>query len=121
MADHNIVGVKGEELAKKHLMEKGYQILETNWRYKRKEIDIIAQIDDIVAIVEVKTRSTDYYGNPEEFVNPQKQRYLIEAADEFIQNLDLELEVRYDIISVILKGEKTKLEHIKDAFVPFLD
>lgn len=121
MAEHNELGNKGELLAKEYLENGGYEILAVNWKYGRKEIDIIGKIDDVVAIIEVKTRSTDYFGKPEEFVTKAKQKFLIEAADNFVQNLDFDAEIRYDIISIVLNGKKQNIIHIEDAFIPLLD
>ncbi len=117
MAKHNILGQVGENIALEYLLKKEYKILETNWRFGKKEIDIIAQKDNLVVIVEVKTRSTDYYGVPEESVTLAKQRFLIEAADAYMQQLDFEAEVRFDIISIVNKT----INHIQEAFIPLLN
>jgi putative endonuclease len=117
MAKHNLLGIEGERMALDYLRSQGYEILETNWRFERKEIDIIARKDNIVAIVEVKTRSTDYFGAPEESVTLTKQRFLIEAADVYMQQLDFEAEVRFDIISIVNKT----INHIQEAFIPLID
>jgi putative endonuclease len=121
MAKHNELGKEGEEIAKKFLINKGYDILESNWRYERKEIDLIARMGEIIAIVEVKTRSTDFYGNPEESVTRTKQNFLIKAADSYAQALDFEAEIRYDIISIVMKSGKPLIKHFEDAFIPLLD
>ncbi|MBQ0740568.1 YraN family protein, partial [Aquimarina celericrescens] len=72
MAEHNVLGKKGEKLAIDFLVDKGYDILEKNYRYLKSEIDIIAQKDAIVVAVEVKTRSTPEFGNPQDFVKPKQ-------------------------------------------------
>ena len=118
MAEHNETGKKGEELATGMLKDKGYEILEKNWRYKNLEADIIAKKDDTLIIAEVKTRSTRYFGEPEEFVNKAKKQNLIKAANAYIEQQELDLEVRFDIISVLISGEKTMVHHIEDAFYP---
>ena len=118
MAEHNDTGVAGEEFASSHLQEKGYIILERNWRFGREEIDIIAQYNDTLVIAEVKTRSGIFFGEPEEFVNRQKQRLLIKAANAYIERKNIDIEVRFDIISVIISGSKKKIHHIEDAFHP---
>jgi putative endonuclease len=117
MAEHNVTGQKGEEMAAKHLENKGYLILETNWRFKNLEADIIAKISKILVIVEVKTRKSNYFGEPETFVNRQKQKNLIKAANEYILRNGLDLEVRFDIVSVIM-NDSTSVKHIEDAFYP---
>lgn len=116
MAEHNETGSKGEELATIFLKEKGYTILETNWRFKNLEADIIATIDKTLVVAEVKTRRSNYFGEPESFVNKQKQRNLIKAANEYVQSKSINLEVRFDIISIIIGSNKSVVNHITDAF-----
>ncbi len=120
MAEHNDTGTKGEELAAVFLKNKGYSILETNWRFKNLEADIIAADNKTLVIAEVKTRKSNYFGEPETFVNKQKQKNLIKTAQEYIQRNQLDLEVRFDIISIILGENNTKINHIEDAFYPTL-
>jgi putative endonuclease len=120
MAEHNITGEKGEELAASFLKNKGYQVLETNWRFKNLEADIIASIGDTMVVAEVKTRKTNFFGEPETFVTRQKQRNLIKAANEYIQKNQLDLEVRFDIISVILNNSGSTINHIEAAFYPLV-
>ncbi len=117
MAEHNDTGAKGEELASTFLQNKGYSVLETNWRFKNLEADIIAIINKTLIIAEVKTRKSNYFGEPETFVNKQKQKNLIKAAHEYIQRNNLDLEVRFDIISIILGTNQMKINHIEDAFL----
>ena len=117
MAEHNITGQKGEEMAAKFLADKGYSILETNWRFKNLEADIIATKSKILVIAEVKTRRSNYFGEPETFVNKQKQKNLIKTAQEYIQRNNLDLEVRFDIISIIM-NDTSSVKHIEDAFYP---
>lgn len=117
MAEHNDLGKKGEQLATDFLINEGYLIKETNWRFLNLEADIIAQKDDILVVIEVKTRQTNYFGEPEEFVTKQKQKNLIKTANEYIQRYKLDYEVRFDIISVIIGKTQTKVNHIKDAFL----
>jgi putative endonuclease len=120
MANHNNVGKRGEDLAAQYLLENGFEILERNWRFEKKEIDIIALKGNLIAIVEVKTRSTAYFGRPEEFVTKAKQKFLVHAADAFAQHLDFEAEIRYDIIAIVLNGTQAEINHIEDAFIPLL-
>jgi putative endonuclease len=119
MAEHNITGQKGEQLAASFLEEKGYTILETNWRFKNLEADIIAILSKTLVIVEVKTRKSNYFGEPETFVTKQKQKNLIHAAHEYILRKELDVEVRFDIISVVM-NDKTAIKHIEDAFYPIV-
>ena len=118
MSRHNELGKKGEEIATRFLIGKSYKILERNWRFGKDEIDIIAETEKQVVIVEVKTRSTAYFGEPEESVNDQKQRFLIRAADEYVNQKELDKEVRFDIVSIIIEQGRQTIRHIEDAFYP---
>jgi putative endonuclease len=118
MAEHNDTGAKGEKLAASFLEKKGYSVLETNWRFKNLEADIIATITKTLVIAEVKTRKSNYFGEPETFVTKQKQKNLIKTAEEYIERNKLDLDVRFDIISIILGDHQTKINHIEDAFYP---
>lgn len=118
MAQHNQTGIRGEQIARDFLQRKKYNILETNWRHEKEEVDIIARDGDELVIVEVKTRSTDYFGNPEEAVDAAKENRLITAAEAYLEQNDLDLEVRYDIISILLKNNHPEIRHIEDAFYP---
>jgi putative endonuclease len=118
MANHNEIGIKGEKLAAAYLIKKGFQIIKYNWRYRHKEVDIIARDGSELVIVEVKLRSTDYFGDPSEAVTLKKQRFLIEAAEAYLENLTDEPEVRFDIVSIIAGANGYKFDHITDAFNP---
>ncbi len=120
MADFHETGKKGEQIAVKYLSGKGYRILEQNWHSGPNEIDIIAQKDDFIVIAEVKTRRTNYFGEPEEFVTKTKQKFLVKAANSYIIQNKLDNEVRFDIISVLFKGNDHAINHIEDAFYPAL-
>ena len=119
MAEHNELGEKGEKLAIDFLLKNDYKILETNYRYIKAEVDIIAQKGETLVVVEVKTRSTDYFGNPQDFVNPKKIKLLLSAIDYYVIEKDLDVEVRFDIIAIIHQKNKTKIEHLEDAFLHF--
>ena len=119
MADHNDLGKLGEELAVDFLQKKGYEILETNWTFQKAEIDIIAQKENILAIVEVKTRSSNDFGLPQDFVKPKKIQLLVKAVNEFVIIKNLEVEVRFDIIAILKNGKEFKIEHIEEAFYYF--
>jgi len=118
MAEHNDFGKLGEELASQYLIDKGYEILERNWRNIHKEIDIIAKDGKVLVIVEVKTRQTDEYGNPDIAVTRRKQRMLIAAANAYISKNNMDVETRFDIISIIFRDGEPIIEHIEDAFLP---
>jgi putative endonuclease len=116
MANHNKLGEKGEEIAVGFLQEKGYKILERNWRFKKNEIDIIALKEELLVIVEVKTRSTLFVENLAEIVTRKKQKTLITAADAYMGKKDLKNEVRFDIIFIVVREDNYSLQHIEEAF-----
>ena len=121
MAEHNQTGAKGEFLAQDFLKEKGYEILATNWQDKKVELDIVAQYQDQMVFVEVKTRSSQNLISPTEAVTLAKQKNLIKAANAYIENHPSALECRFDIVSVILhESNRFSIEHIEDAFYPLL-
>jgi len=119
MAKHNELGKLGEELAVSFLQKSGYAILETNWVFQKAEIDIIAQNDKILAVVEVKTRSSIEFGLPQDFVKSAKIKLMVKAINEYIVSNDLDVEVRFDIIAINKEGDTYKIEHIEDAFYHF--
>ncbi len=119
MADHNELGKLGEELAVEFLQKNGYAILETNWTFQKAEIDIIAQIESTLAIVEVKTRSSLDFGLPQDFVKPKKIQLLVKAVNEYVISKDLDIEVRFDIIAIHKEGKSFAIEHLIDAFYHF--
>jgi putative endonuclease len=118
MAEHNLLGEKGEELAVQLLASQDYVIIANNWRDKHKEIDIIAMDGNCLVFVEVKARTEDYWGNPEEFVTKKKQKLLIRAAEKYISETGYNGESRFDIVSVLFLKGGTETEHIKEAFYP---
>lgn len=118
--DHSELGLWGEEYAALHLIKEGYTILERNWYFKRNEVDIICQKEkDLLVIVEVKTRNSDYFGDPQEFVTPKKRRSIVKVADAYIQEQNLDLEARFDIIGVLKNKDKEQLQHFENAFYFF--
>lgn len=118
MAAHIDFGKQGEEIAVKYLMDKGYEILERNWRNRHKEIDIIAKDGNELVVVEVKTRKSNDYGDPDFAVNKQKQRLLISAANAYIFRNNLDINTRFDIISIVFNNGEPVIDHIEDAFLP---
>jgi len=115
-------GKQGEQLAKEFLESKGYVILNQNWQAGRAEIDLIARHDDQIIFVEVKARSYTYFGRPEEFVTKRKEHLMIDAAHRYIDMLEYDGEIRFDIIGIILSknGGEAKIKHFEDAFFPGL-
>jgi len=118
MAEHNELGRKGERVAADFLRKKGLRIVETNWHYGHEELDIIAYDGETLVVVEVKTRQTDAYGNPETAVTKRKQRSIVRAANAYVVEHDLDVQTRFDVVSVVAAGNKTTVEHFEDAFYP---
>jgi putative endonuclease len=112
------LGKTGEAEAVKFLENQGYEILERNWRFKKLEVDIIAKHQQELVFAEVKARSTDAFGEPETFVTKQKQRFLIQAANEYIRLTDFNGDARFDILSVLQDNENFVVKHIQNAFYP---
>jgi putative endonuclease len=120
MAEHNELGKEGEELVAQFLADQGFRILHRNWRFGKDELDIVAETDTHLVFVEVKTRSNIIFGEPEEAVTKKKQRFLIRAANAYIEKNNCTKEARFDIISVILPSHPPHINHIQDAFYPTL-
>jgi putative endonuclease len=118
MGKHNETGIKGEQIAGNFLREKGYKILHNNWRFGRKEIDIIAQKNDLLVFIEVKTRNRIDFGFPEEAVKTRKQGFMKIAAEAFMDSNKEYQKIQFDIISVLMDNEGIVKEvlHIEDAF-----
>ena len=113
-------GNLGEDLAEKYLLEKGYKILERNWRYSRAEVDLIAEHDNMLILVEVKTRRSARFGLPEEAVSAKKQQQMVLAANAYAEEHDHVKEIRFDVIAItLLKGKAPEIYHIEDAFFPY--
>lgn len=119
MATHLELGRLGEQLAKTHLESLGYEIMDENWVYGKAEIDLIAYQNKTIIFVEVKARTGNSFGEPEDFVDARKQKLLADAANEYIYLMEHEGEVRFDIVSILFDRKNTHtLKHIPDAFWP---
>jgi putative endonuclease len=118
--DSQKFGKEAEEMAKQFLKKNGYTILHSNWRFKKYEIDIIGQINDTIVFFEVKARSTDAFGDPEMFVTPKKQKFLVTAANQYLQDNEIALEARFDIVSVLQINNNLTVKHLEGAFYPSL-
>ena len=112
------IGDKGEALACEFLNERGYKLIEKNWKYFRFEVDLIMQKSNEIVFVEVKTRYSDLYGEPWEAVNRAKRQKICTSADAYLRSHQCPLEPRFDIVSIIKKGEKVSIQHIENAFRP---
>ncbi|HNY52164.1 MAG TPA: YraN family protein [Bacteroidales bacterium] len=121
MSESSSLGRKGEDLAVSFLSDKGYRIRNRNWKAGRLEVDIIAETGEFIVFVEVKTRSEDFLQSPQDSVTRDKQRSLVLAADSYIRWFDISKQVRFDVITVIARGQTLTIEkHIEDAFYPTL-
>ena len=119
MSNHIETGKAGEELAASWMAARGYRILQRNWRYRRSEIDLIAEKEGVLVFVEVKTRRSADFGMPESFVTSRKARFMAEAASVFMEENGHEGELRFDVIAVLMvKGAAAQVSHFEDAFFP---
>ena len=119
MAEHNELGKIGEDKAIAYLKSKGYSILHRNWRSGKFEIDIIAENEEYLVVVEVKSRKDGYLLHPVESVGKSKMRNVILAAEKYIFAYDVQKETRFDVISVVVRPQgQFRIEHIEDAFLP---
>ena len=116
MAEKNETGKQGEAVARRYLEDNGYKVIETNWRFHRFELDIIATKDDELVIVEVKTRSDNYLVAPEQAVDSRKIRRIVAASDAYTRKYYVQMPVRFDVICLVRKGRSFDIEHIEDAF-----
>ena len=117
MAEHIILGATGEEAAANYLKANGYTILACNYRYKRAEWDLIASKEKLLVFAEIKTRSTNKFGFPEEFVSNRKIELLLMAAEEYIYQTNWQNDIRFDIIAVTRQPSgQFSIHHIEDAF-----
>ena len=117
MAVHNELGKMGEALAKEYLLQKGFRIIECNWHYRKYEIDIIASNDEFIIFAEIQARSSDQWGTPDAAVSDSKIRRIVEAADYYLSENEIDKPARFDIISIILDNRGSEILHIEDAFM----
>lgn len=115
MSEHLKTGSRGEALAASFLVEKGFEVMVKNYRYKHAEIDLIVKRDNLLVFVEVKTRNSSRFGEPESFVSDKKAAKIFEGAEQFIFENNWNGNIRFDIISVKL-GTSPVIEHFEDAF-----
>ncbi len=119
MAQHLELGRLGEQLAKTHLESLGYEILDENWTHGKAEVDLIAYQNKTIIFVEVKARTGNWFGEPEDFVDNRKQKLLVNAANEYIYLMNHAGEVRFDIVAILFDHKNAHtLKHIPDAFWP---
>lgn len=117
MAEHNELGKRGEDAAVCYLRQEGYEIIERNWIHHKYEIDIIARNEEYIVFAEVKTRSSNQWGNPEEAVSKGKIKRIVDAADFYLRENEIDEPARFDVIAAIWTGKTFEIEHIDDAFL----
>ena len=116
MAAHNELGKWGEETAAAYLEEKGYKIIERDWKSGHHDLDIVAIEDYTLVIVEVKTRRSRLFGAPEEAIDYKKRQSLQSAINHYVKSHHLGSSVRFDIISIVgTIGSRPEIDHIKDV------
>ena len=118
MAEHNILGKDGEEEDVKYLISHNYVIRHRNWRRGRKELDIVAEKENVLIVVEVKTRKNTLFAEPQDAVTAQKIKRIVLAADAYLRFFQVDLPVRFDIITVVGETGCFTIEHIKEAIYP---
>ncbi|WP_281542088.1 YraN family protein [Maribacter aestuarii] len=119
MGKHNEFGKEGEQIAVDYLLKQGYKITYRNYRYLKAEIDIIAQKEKILAIVEVRSRSSNFIENIADTITPKKIKLLVMAADHYVTEANLDVEVRFDIITILKNKQSFEMEHLENAFFHF--
>ena len=119
MANHNDLGKKGEDLAVVFLEKNGYEILVRNYIFQKAEVDIVAKKENTLAVVEVKTRSTNVFGNPQDFLKPKQIQRIVKAVDNYVTSNHLDVEVRFDIIAIVKNGNQFDIEHLENAYYHF--
>lgn len=118
--DKQELGIIGEGIAQRHLISKGYTLIDKNWRYRNKEIDLIMKDGDEIVIVEVKTRAREDFESPRDLIKKKKQRFLIEAADAYLFKNSHDGETRFDVVIIYFENNKPIINHIEEAFQPNL-
>ena len=113
------MGCKGEAEATRFLIQNNYSILEKNYRYRKAEVDLIVQKNNTLIAVEIKTRSTDFFGHPVLFLKPKQQQRIVEAVNYYVQQNNLDVEVRFDVIGIVKKKGRFEIQHLKNAFYHF--
>lgn len=118
MAESHDFGKLAEEFAANFLVSKGYCILHRNWRYAHKELDIICTDGKVLVVVEVKARKQSMFPFPEDILTMDKERFILEASEEYLYRFNVSMPVRFDLIAVIQRGTLMEIEHLEDAIIP---
>ena len=115
-APHLLLGQQGEETAAKMYQEKGFEIIQRNFRSGKAEIDLIVKKGNLMVFVEVKTRTSVAFGMPEEDVTKRKAKLIVNAAEQYTYDHHWQFNVRFDIVAIIITKENTEITHFEDAF-----
>lgn len=118
MAKHNILGREGEDIAAKYLEQKGYAVLDRDWHCGHKDLDLVVIKDNTIVFVEVKTRAGNEWGDPQDFITDRKIHRIVNSADAYLRFNQVDMDVRFDVISIVAEGGEYKIEHIEQAFFP---
>ncbi len=116
MEKHNQLGKEGKLIAFIFLQKEGFRILKTNWRYQKAEVDIIAQKDELLTFVEVKTRGSKKFGKTEEAINKKKNTLYKDATEGYLEQYPSDSEIRFDVVSIVIAKDATQIEYFPDAF-----
>ena len=116
MAKHNKLGKDGELIALMILQKDGYNIVQTNWKFQKSEVDVIAQKDEFLIFIEVKTRGSKRFGKQSDSLNKKKISLYKDAVEGYLEQNPTELEIRFDVINIIIGKDETEIEHIPNAF-----
>lgn len=116
----NVLGIKGEDLAVDFLKRKGHRLIERNWRFSGYEIDIITEDEEFIVFVEVKTRSSSEWGNPEDAIGKSRMRRMINGANNYLKLNCIDKPARFDVVAIIMCSGKKEIEYFEDAFLAFL-
>ena len=116
MTHHNKLGEDGELIALMFLQKEGFSILKTNWHFQKAEVDIIAQDNNFLVFVEVKTRGSSKFGKPEDAIDKKKIALYKDAAEGYLEQYPTEAEIRFDVVSIIIEKDETKIKYIANAF-----
>lgn len=117
MADHNELGKKGEQVAADYMREKGLRIVVCNWRFRQKEVDIIAWDGEYLVVVEVRTRTSSNWEHPRESITPGKIRFLVQATEAYVMQFKIDNKVRFDVVTCMpINDTEWDIDHIEGAF-----
>ena len=118
MAESHDFGARAEEFAADYLVSKGYCILHRNWTYSHKELDIICTDGKQLVVAEVKARRQKFIPNPGDLLSPAKERFILEASEQYLYQFEVKLPVRFDLLIVLQTGALMEVEHFEDAILP---